>query len=74
MTEEEEFEFRARMERERGAAPAAPAAPAEPTGSAAFGVFPKQRATPPIVHNLRTPKEALLRKSYPLPPQAGLIG
>ena len=46
MTEEEEFEFRARMERERGAAPAAPAAPAEPTGGAAFGVFPKQRATP----------------------------
>lgn len=46
MTEEEEFEFRARMERERGAAPAAPAAPAEPTGGAAFGVFPKQRAIP----------------------------
>jgi hypothetical protein len=46
MTEEEEFEFRARRERERGATSVAPAASAEPTDGAAFGIFPKQRATP----------------------------
>lgn len=46
MTEEEEFEFRARLEREKVAAPAAPAAPSVQPEGAAFGVFPKQRATP----------------------------
>lgn len=45
MTEEEEFEFRLRLEKEKETTGKPAPTPQPPTG-AAFGIYPKQRATP----------------------------